>query len=134
MAGFRIKGIVDDTDTCECCGTRLKRAVALMPLDADGNEDGDAVYYGTSCAAKALRWSTTRVTNTARAAQARWESDAERAREWLAAYEPVEFGSTREKFNVFVLERHNKLRQGESVSRAVADLLAHARAILAAKP
>ncbi|MFE5037089.1 hypothetical protein [Streptomyces sp. NPDC056683] len=133
MAGFIIKGINDDTDQCEHCGTRIKRAVALMPLDADGNEEGDVVYYGTTCAGRALGRKSAWVTSQARAAQAKWEADAERAREWLAAYEPVEFGSTREKFRVFVLERHNRLREGESVSRAVAGLLATARATLAAR-
>lgn len=132
MAGFTIKGITDETDRCECCGTRIKRAVALMPLDIDGNEDGDVVYYGSTCAGRALRVKTAWVTGQARAAQAKWEADADRAREWLAAYEPVENASVREKFRVFVLERNNPLRAGETVSSAVAGLLAHARAILAA--
>jgi hypothetical protein len=132
MAGFTIKGITDDTDRCECCGTRIKRAVALMPLDVDGNEDGDVVYYGTTCAGRALGRKTTWVTNAARGAQAKWEADAERAREWLAAYEPVENAPVREQFRVFALERNNKLRAGETVTSAVAGLLATARAILAA--
>ncbi|GAA3078868.1 hypothetical protein [Streptomyces glomeratus] len=71
---WTIKGIVDDYDTCGCCGRRgLKRTVAFMPLDADGKEDGtaeDVVYYGTSCAAIALGWTRGKVTDTARAAQA----------------------------------------------------------------
>ncbi|MEU5524727.1 hypothetical protein ABZ759_29705 [Streptomyces sp. NPDC047860] len=67
---WKIKGIVDDITECGCCGRRgLKRTVALMPLDADGNEDGtaeDVVYYGTSCAATALSWTQGKVTDTAR--------------------------------------------------------------------
>ncbi|MFD0035561.1 hypothetical protein ACFVJK_46810 [Streptomyces sp. NPDC127172] len=132
MAGFTIKGITDDTDTCECCGTRIKRAVALMPLDIDGNEDGDVVYYGSTCAGRALGRKTAWVTGQARAAQAKWEADAERAREWLAAYEPVEFAGVREQFRVFVRERNNTVRAGDTVTASVARLLAHARAILAA--
>jgi len=135
MAGFIIKGINDDTDTCGCCTRRgLKRVVALMPLDVDGNEEGEVVYYGTACAARALGRKSTWVANQAAGAQAKWEQDAERAREWLAAYEPVEFGSTREKFRVFCLERNNTVRPGETVTQAVAGLLASARAILAARP
>ncbi|MFG3287324.1 hypothetical protein ACGF3G_00680 [Streptomyces sp. NPDC048179] len=133
MAGFTIKGITDDTDRCEHCGTRIRRAVALMPLDADGSEDGDVVYYGTTCASRALGRKTAWVTNQARAAQAKWEQQAERAREWLAAYEPVEFAPVREKFRVFVVERNNTVRPGETVTDAVAGLLASARAILAAR-
>lgn len=47
----KLLGISDDVTTCDCCGrTGLKRTVAM--------EIGDGslpVYYGTSCAANALR-------------------------------------------------------------------------------
>ncbi|MER7488728.1 hypothetical protein ABTY20_23045 [Streptomyces sp. NPDC126497] len=131
-ATFTIKGITDATDTCECCGTRIKRAVALMPLDEDGNEFGEAVYYGTSCAGKAVGRKTAWVTRRATAAQRERDAEVERAREWLAAYGPVEFGSTLQKRRVFCTERGNTLRAGESVSRVVAGILATARATLAA--
>lgn len=63
---FAIKGITDDVTTCECCGRRgLRRTVALMPLAADGAEDGEVTYYGTSCAARALNWSSYRVNRVA---------------------------------------------------------------------
>ncbi|GAA3823319.1 hypothetical protein [Streptomyces chiangmaiensis] len=69
----KIKGIVDNFDACGRCERRgLKRTVALMPLDADGNEDGtaeDVAYHGTSCATAALRWTQGKVTDTARTAQ-----------------------------------------------------------------
>ncbi|MFH8805223.1 hypothetical protein ACH4F6_37735 [Streptomyces sp. NPDC017936] len=131
-AKFTIKGITDATDTCECCGTRIKRAVALMPLDVDGNEFGEVTFYGTTCAGKALGRKTAWITNQATAAQREREAEVERAREWLAAYGPVEFGSTSEKRRVFCTERGNTLREGESVSRVVAGLLATARLTLAA--
>jgi hypothetical protein len=132
---FRIKGITDVTDTCECCSRRgLKRVVALMPLDADGNEDGDAVYYGTSCAATAMRWTNTRILNEARAAQAKWEGEAGTARQLLETYEPVEFAPEAEQLHVLTVIRNNRLRDGETAAEAVGKLLAFARATLAAKP
>nr|WP_024126162.1 hypothetical protein [Streptomyces sp. FR1]AHE38780.1 Hypothetical protein pFRL3_3c [Streptomyces sp. FR1] len=134
MSGFTIKGITDEATTCDCCGRRgLKRVVVLMPLDADGNEDVEVTYYGTTCAAKALRRTTTWVANQARAAQLDWEAKAQVARNLLAAYEPVENAPVREKFRVFALERNNQLRPGETVTSAVAGLLAYARAVLAAR-
>lgn len=49
---FRMVGINDDASECSCCGRQgLKRVVWLMPLDVDGNPEGDAAPYGTSCAA-----------------------------------------------------------------------------------
>ncbi len=43
-------GITDSVSTCDCCGrTNLKRTVALV------KEDGSEVFYGTTCAAVALR-------------------------------------------------------------------------------
>jgi hypothetical protein len=132
MAGYTIKGITDTVDACEHCGTRIKRAVALMPLDADGNEWGEVTYFGTQCAGRALGKKTAWVTNTARGAQVKRDDAVWWAREVLAAYEPVEFAPVREKFRVFALERNNQLRAGETVTTAVAGLLASARAILAA--
>ncbi|WP_432044279.1 hypothetical protein [Streptomyces cadmiisoli] len=40
---WKIKGIVDDSTVCGCCGRRgLGSAIAMVPLGADGNEDGAA--------------------------------------------------------------------------------------------
>lgn len=133
MNRFTIKGITDETTICECCGRAgLKRVVALMPLDVDGNEDGPVVYYGTDCAADAMGRTATWVRNAARAAQSEREVEMETARNLLAVYEPIEHAPVRVKFRVFALERNNRLRDGETVTTAVAGLLAHARAILAA--
>ena len=52
---FRLMGTNDDHNTCEFCGrTNLKRVVMLAPLDPDGNVEGEAAPYGTSCAATLL--------------------------------------------------------------------------------
>ena len=43
---FRIKAIVDDVNSCECCGkTGLVRTVAIENL-----ETGEIKYFGTTCA------------------------------------------------------------------------------------
>ncbi|WP_338704383.1 hypothetical protein V2W30_41405 (plasmid) [Streptomyces sp. Q6] len=124
-----IKGVVDDTDTCECCGrTNLKRVVALMPLDADGNEEGDVSYYGTSCAATALRWTHTRVANTARAANARANSRDEWARSAISRYARWEFATVREQAAAwFSCNAHDSGPASERIYK----LLADARAQLA---
>lgn len=51
---YRIKGINNDVETCECCGkTGLKRVVWLVSVTQDG-EESEATPYGTTCAAKRL--------------------------------------------------------------------------------
>ena len=53
---FRYVGLVDDVTTCEECGKRELRATTVVQrLDSDGAPDGDVAYYGSSCAARALR-------------------------------------------------------------------------------
>lgn len=52
---YKVKGITDERTDCDCCGKQnLKCTVALIPLDADGNEAGDVVYFGRQCAAYAV--------------------------------------------------------------------------------
>lgn len=52
---YRLLGVNDDANTCTQCGrTNLKRVAWLAPLDADGNEDGEAAAYGTDCAGRLL--------------------------------------------------------------------------------
>lgn len=59
---YRVIGTTDESTTCELCGkVELKATVMLVPLDADGNDDGDACYFGTSCAAKAAGWTVREV-------------------------------------------------------------------------
>lgn len=57
-------GTTDERTTCECCGrANLKHTVALLIDDAL-----EAVFYGSSCAARALRWTTKEVKAGAKAA------------------------------------------------------------------
>lgn len=54
---FRYLGTTDDVVDCErpgCTQVGLKSTVVIMPLDADGNDEGEPTYYGSVCAAKVL--------------------------------------------------------------------------------
>lgn len=83
---FELLGIVDDCDTCECCGrTGLKRTVVLAVLDADGNRDGE-VYYGTACAARALGRTSAQVRNESEAFVGNLRNLAQTARDSLRYY------------------------------------------------
>ncbi|GGX40880.1 hypothetical protein [Streptomyces noursei] len=60
---YKVRGTTNDVTTCEQCGRdELRGTVVLQPLDAEGNPDGDACYFGTSCAAKAAGWTQREVT------------------------------------------------------------------------
>lgn len=55
MNKYKVLAINDDQEFCSCCGKQgLKRVVWLINLDKDGNEYGEPVNYGTSCAGKLL--------------------------------------------------------------------------------
>ena len=70
MCGWKVKGVNDDTDTCELCGkTNLKRVVWMAPLSSDG-EEGGVQAIGRCCAAKLLRTTTTQVQRMAEQADA----------------------------------------------------------------
>lgn len=57
MKAFRVRGTTNDVTDCEQCGrTELRGTVVLQPLDAEGNDDGDVCYFGSSCAAQAAGW------------------------------------------------------------------------------
>lgn len=122
-----IKGITDDCTTCECCGRQnLKRTVALAPLDCDGNEDGDPVYYGTSCAAVVLRRTQTWISTTAKVAAIHHRERDNTARRIISVYAPVEFATTREKAAAWF--SRNSYRAGRpGASSEIERLLSDAR-------
>ena len=98
LSQWVMKGITDACTTCGCCGRQdLKRTVAIVPLDADGNEDGDPSYYGTGCAATALRRTQTWITNTANAATLKHNDQDSWACRVVSVYGPVEYGTVTEK-------------------------------------
>lgn len=101
MRAYEVKGTTNDVTTCEQCGRdELRGTVVLVPLDADGNPDGDACHFGTSCAAKAAGWTQFEVTRrvsevkaaarTAARAAAREAAAAARAAGWKAYREETE--------------------------------------------
>ncbi|MGI5414145.1 hypothetical protein ACQEV9_46100 [Streptomyces chartreusis] len=131
---WKIMGITDEFTECGCCGRRgLKRTVALMPLDADGNEDGtaeDVAYYGTSCAAAALGWTQASVRDSARAAQAeRGQRDAT-ARRMVSIYAPLELAPARDQARAYFSRNRNVRTPDLNATEEVARLLARARATL----
>jgi hypothetical protein len=105
VARYRLVGVTDERDTCDCCGrTDLKRVVVL--------HDGDNhVFFGSQCAARLLGKPVRDVNHEATAAQRRREQaertarhaaqrEAERA-EALAAG----FGADLDGINAYVLAR-----------------------------
>jgi hypothetical protein len=53
MNGFKIMGMADE-GKCEHCGANCpKRRIYVMPVDADGNHDGEVQRWGVICASKA---------------------------------------------------------------------------------
>jgi hypothetical protein len=52
MNGFKILGMAEE-GKCDHCGANCpKRRVYVMPVDADGNHDGDVQCWGVICASK----------------------------------------------------------------------------------
>jgi hypothetical protein len=88
---YRVLGTTDEVTTCEACGRpELKGTVVLQPLDADGNDDGEPCYYGSSCGAKLAKSTTREINAQARkadreaAAAAKAAEEEARRREWEA--------------------------------------------------
>ena len=91
-ATARYIGTTDDTTACEHCGrVDLKMTVVLELLDAEGNGAGEVVYYGSTCAARALaprgiRTTAARVRFDAEVASRQTIERAEYAANRLARY------------------------------------------------
>lgn len=101
-------GMSDDVTTCGCCGrVNLKRTVALS------FDDADATYYGTTCAAHALRMPAAEVKRAAKAADDAREAEEQKARK--AAFD-AEFKAFRDKIDRLVPQlRGNYFRQLETL-------------------
>ncbi len=62
MKRYALKGINDEKHECAVCGkVELKRVMWLVELDADGNETGEAFHCGTTCGAKLLGYTASKM-------------------------------------------------------------------------
>jgi hypothetical protein len=65
MKRYALKGINDDQHECAVCGrVELRRVMWLVELDGDGNELGLPFHCGTSCGAKLLGYTQSKVNTT----------------------------------------------------------------------
>lgn len=59
---YALKGINDDESVCAVCGkVELKRVMWIVEIDADGNEVGEPFNCGTTCGAKLLGYTHSKV-------------------------------------------------------------------------
>ncbi|HET6703985.1 hypothetical protein [Amycolatopsis sp.] len=146
-SAFRHIGVTDECVDCQrpgCPQTNLRSTVVLMPLDADGNDVGEATYYGSTCAAMVLgvtgRGAGTKVLAAARGAALRTCAAAEDARRMLAFYGLLETGAVPEEALVLAAERyrvqHRRAHWAPSLTRhdwegLVVDMVLRKRAALA---
>lgn len=59
---YRVHGVSDDTDTCENCGKIELRSVVMLRVLDDGEETGELIYVGSTCASRLLAKRGKRVT------------------------------------------------------------------------
>jgi hypothetical protein len=144
---FRFLGTTDECVDCQregCPKMDLKYTVAIMPLDKDGTDEGEATYYGSSCAARALgftgKGAAREVLNAARGAAYRTRANAEDARRMLKIYGLPETGEPtvdemRGAVRLYIRNHYNISRScretGLTVSDMVRDMITRKRAALA---
>lgn len=81
----RVLGTTDDVTTCDCCGRADLKATVALSID-----DGEPVYFGVVCAARATKRDAKFIRTAARAADNEREKaerkarEAERSAKWLA--------------------------------------------------
>lgn len=81
----RFLGNCDEVQQCECCGKKNLKATVALSID-----DGDPVYFGVTCAARALKMQAKDVRAESRAADRAKAAAAAAAREvaWRTENEP----------------------------------------------
>lgn len=112
---FRYIGTTNDVVDCENCGKPdLRATVIIVPVDADGNDDGEPCYFGSTCAARALsvRGGGAAVRKAADGARLQTLMNAHEARRRLRAYGLPEVGEpthdqVRAAVRVFVRRNRN---------------------------
>lgn len=92
---YRVMGTTDDCTTCDRCGKpHLKNTIILGLLDADGNIE-DVVYYGSTCARRALGVQKSRLDRAVIAARNERRTNEEMLARWSAYLDDGEAGITR---------------------------------------
>jgi hypothetical protein len=142
-ARFRYIGTTSDVVQCENCGKPdLRATVIIVPVDAEGNDEGEPCYYGSVCAAKALavRGGGAAVRKAAEGARLNTLMAAHDAVRMLRFYGlpltgEVEHDALRFAVRVYV-RQHSGLadrvaRTGVKVPEMVRDMLARKRAAIA---
>lgn len=109
MMKYRYLGITDERDACDCCGrTNLKRTVVL-------DIDGEVVYFGTTCAARALKVPAAEVRKGAKRAQDEKDAAARAERQAIAE---AKSRQEREAFEAWCLARTGT-RDGWEAAKAL---------------
>lgn len=134
---FRYLGTTDDVVDCQREGCRkvgLSHTVVIVPLDENGNDDGEPTYYGSDCAAKVLgvRGGGREVLKSASAWMEITFANAVEARRKLALYRlpevgPIATDTVEFAFAVKLYEEHNRGVRGafgEELRRRVLDMAA----------
>lgn len=143
-ARWRYIGTTDESTECEKCGkTELRSTVMIVPLDVDGNDEGDPVYFGSTCAARALgvRGGGKAVLAAANGARLQTLMNAHDARRMLRAYGDLpETGPLTEeqrRAGVYAYVRNNRgvqaaiARDGGTVTDRLLEMLARKQAAIA---
>lgn len=112
---YRWLGVTDESTECEKCGkTELRSTVLLLPLDEEGNPEAEPVYFGSTCAARALavKGGGRAVLNMARGAHHQTLQDAASARRRLAHYGLSETGDVDADAMREAMIRYNRAHPG----------------------
>jgi coenzyme F420-reducing hydrogenase beta subunit len=141
---FRYLGTTDESVVCEKCGKAdLRSTVMIVPLDADGNDDGDVTYYGSTCAARALgiRGGGKAVLAAANGARLRTLMNAHDARRMLRHYgnlpETGPLTEEQRRAGVHAYVRNNRgvqaeiAKHGGTVTDRLLEMLARKQAAIA---
>lgn len=137
---FRYIGTTNDIVECEKCGKAdLRCTVIIVPLDAEGNDNGDPCYYGSTCAARALAVrgggaAVRRAANGARLMTLMAAHDAVRMLRFYGLPLDGEMTDDQRRTAVRAYVRNNntaELAPGTTVSDLVCDMLARKRAAVA---
>lgn len=89
MKRYALKGVNDDESVCVVCGkVELKRVMWLVELDADGNQTGEPFHCGTTCGARLLGYTQSKISTKVK----RFASDVWQKRETIRRKMEVELG------------------------------------------